>query len=181
MPDLPDLPVRQLAYFVPDIDAAATAHSAAFGSGPYFAFRHVPLISSEHRGVERPFDHSSAYGQWGNVMVEFLQQHNPDPSACHDLYPQGSGQYGLHHTAVWVNNLQEAITRFDAAGMPLAQISTTAFGTDFAFVDARSSLGHMIELYEGTAILRGFYAMVRESAQGWDGSDPIRELGEAND
>ncbi len=177
MAGLPDLPVRQLAYFVPDIDVAARKHSAVFGSGPYFTLRHVPLTSSVHRGVERPFDHSSAYGQWGDVMVEFLQQHNNDPSACHDLYPARSGQYGLHHTAVWVEDLHAAIARFDADGMPLAQLSTTSFGTEFAFADASDSLGHMIELYEGNENLRGFYAMVRDAARDWDGSDPIRDLG----
>ncbi|MEP6263148.1 MAG: VOC family protein [Erythrobacter sp.] len=178
---MPDLPVRQLAYFVADMESAAREHSQAFGSGPYFTFKHVPLTRSVHRGVERPFDHSSAYGQWGDVMVEFVQQHNPDPSACHDLYPAGSGRFGLHHTAVWVDNLHAAIAQFEDAGMPLAQLSTTAFGTEFAFVDASSSLGHMIELYEGNESLQGFYAMVRDAAQGWDGSDVIRDLGEADD
>ena len=168
-----------MAYFVPDIEAAARAHSAAFGSGPFFTFAHVPLTRSVHRGQERPFDHSSAYGQWGDVMVEFVQQHNDDPSACHDLYPAGSGRYGLHHTAIWVDDLTAAIAEFEARGMPLAQLSTTAFGTDFAFVDASQSLGHMIELYEGDDNLRGFYAMVRDAAQDWDGSAVIRELGDS--
>ncbi len=176
--DVARLPLRQIAYFVDDIDAAASAHSAAFGSGPFFTLRQIPLTRSVHRGVERPFDHSSAYGQWGDIMVEFVQQHNPDPSACHDLYPAGSGRHGLHHTAVWVDDLQAAIAEFEAAEMPLAQLSTTEFGTDFAFVDASATLGHMIELYEGDEGLRGFYAMVKDAAQGWDGSDRVRELGE---
>ena len=178
MAAMPDLPVRQLAYFVPDIEAAARAHSAAFGSGPFFTLRHIPLTASIHRGVDQPFDHSSAYGQWGDVMVEFLQQHNDDPSACHDLFPAGSGQFGLHHTAVWVADLQREIGRFESNGMPMAQLSTTAFGTEFAFVDASQSLGHMIELYEGNESLRGFYAMVRDAAENWDGSDQIRSLQE---
>ncbi len=170
------LPIRQLAYFVPDVDAAAAAHSARFGSGPFFVMRHIPITASVHRGIKRPFDHSSAYGQWGDVMVEFVQQHNDAPSACHDLYPAGSGRYGLHHTAVWVEDLPVAIAEFEAGGMPLAQLSTTGFGTDFAFVDASATLGHMIELYEGGESLRGFYAMVRDAAEDWDGSDVIREL-----
>ena len=103
------LPIRQIAWAVPDIDAAARAHSASFGSGPYFAFRHVPLARSVHRGSERPFDHSSAYGQWGDVMVEFIHQHGPDPSAIHDLFPHASGNYGLHHVSVFVDNLDDAI------------------------------------------------------------------------
>lgn len=171
------LPVRQLAYYVPDIDAAAKAHSAAFGSGPYFTMRHIPLSSSVHRGVERAFDHSSAYGQWGEVMVEFVEVHSDETSAFSDLFPPGSGRYGLHHTAVMVKHLASAIAHFEAQDMALAQLSETTTGTCFAFMDASASLGHMIELYEASEVLTGFYDMVRAAAEQWDGSEVIRELG----
>ncbi len=178
MAGLSHLPVQQLAYYVPDMVAAARAHSEAFGSGPYFVLRHVPLASSQHRGIERAFDHSSCYGQWGNVMVEFVELHSSDPSAISDVFPSGSGQRGLHHTAVMVDDLNQAIADFASKGMALAQLSETATGTRFAFVDATSTLGHMIEMYEPSEALSGFYAMVRTAAEAWDGSDLIRELGE---
>ena len=170
-------PVQQLAYFVPDIEAAARAHNGQFGSGPYFTWYHVPLEQSLHRGALHRFDHSSAYGQWGDVMIEFVQQHNAGPSACHDMFPHGSGRYGLHHTAMIVDDLHAAIADFEADGMSLAQHSVTATGTDFVFMDATASLGHMLELYEASEGLHGFYAMVRDAAQNWDGSEPIRSLG----
>jgi catechol 2,3-dioxygenase-like lactoylglutathione lyase family enzyme len=171
------LPVRQLAYKVNDLEAAALAHHRMFGSGPFFVLRHVALASSHHRGVERPFDHSSAYGQWGSVMVELVVQHNSDASALHDMFAYGSGAEGLHHAALFVDDLGAAIARFENEGAPLAQLSVTATGTAFAFVDTRSSLGHMFELYEPTEQLTGFYDLVAEAAQGWDGNDLLRELG----
>lgn len=177
LPPVAGLPVRQLAYAVQDVDAAALAHHRQFGSGPFFVLRHVALERSVHRGVERPFDHSSAYGQWGGVMVELVQQHNPDPSAVHDMYPYGSGREGLHHAALFVDDLDAAIAQFGAEGMPLAQLSVTQTGTAFAFVDARASMGHMLELYEPTPQLTGFYSFVADAANGWDGCDPVRELG----
>jgi len=169
-----DLPVRQLAYFVPDIEAAARAHNAVFGSGPFFVSRHVPLAWSEHRGARVRHDHSSAYGQWGDVMVEFVEQHDADPSAFHDLYPAGSGRHGFHHTAHFVGDLEAASA---GLGHPLAQLSETVSGVRYAFLDAAATLGHMLELYEPSPPLTGFYAMVAQAAQGWDGRDPIRELG----
>lgn len=171
------LPVRQLAYKVNDLAAAAEAHHRQFGSGPFFVLRHVALSSSQHRGVERPFDHSSAYGQWGSVMVELVVQHNPDESALHDMFPHGSEKEGLHHAALFVDDLQSEIARFASQGAPLAQLSVTQTGTAFAFVDTRASLGHMLELYEPTAQLTGFYDYVAAAAQGWDGRDLLRELG----
>ena len=68
-------PVRQIAYFVADVRASAAAHAQQFGSGPYFVSEHIPLARSLHRGVERSLDHSSAYGQWGDVMVELVVGH----------------------------------------------------------------------------------------------------------
>jgi len=168
--------VRQLAYYVPDIDHAAREHSRIFGSGPFFTFPHVPLTSSVHRGVERAFDHSSAYGQWGDLMVEFVALHSDAPSAISDVFPKGSERYGLHHAAIWVADLDGAIADYEARGMPLAQYSLTAFGTAFAFLDATASLGHMIELYARSEGLENFYAMVRDAARGGDGSDPMRPL-----
>lgn len=171
------LAVRQLAYKVNDLEAAAQAHHRAFGSGPFVVARHVALASSQHRGVERPFDHSSAYGQWGSVMVELVVQHNLDDSALHDMFPHGSGREGLHHTAVFVDDLHAGIAQFESEGAPLAQLSVTEGGTAFAFVDTRESLGHMLELYEPTEQLVWFYDFVAAAAQGWDGRDMIRELG----
>lgn len=169
------LPVRQLAYFVPDVRAAALAHSQAFGSGPFFVLENIALSASEHRGVARPLDHSSAYGQWGTLMVEFVQQNNAGPSAFRDMFPEGSPG-GLHHTALFVDDLDEAIARFAALGRPLAQRAMTTTGTEFAFVDATATYGHMLELYEPTEGLTGFYAMVAEAAKDWDATEPVRSL-----
>lgn len=171
------LPVRQLAYKVNDLEAAAAAHHRQFGSGPFFVLRHVALASSVHRGVERAFDHSSAYGQWGGVMVELVVQHNADDSALHEMFPWGSGREGLHHAALFVDDLEGEIARFAAEGAPLAQLSVTSGGTTFAFVDTRAHLGHMLELYEPTPQLTGFYDFVADAAKGWDGREPVRELG----
>jgi catechol 2,3-dioxygenase-like lactoylglutathione lyase family enzyme len=110
-------------------------------------------------------------------MVELVMQHNPDPSALHDMFPWGSGYEGLHHAALFVDDLEAEIARFASEGAPLAQLSVTQTGTAFAFVDTRASLGHMLELYEPTAQLTGFYDFVAEAAQGWDGRDLLRELG----
>ena len=171
------LPVRQLAYKVNDLEAAIERHHRQFGSGPFFVLRHVALASSHHRGVARRFDHSSAYGQWGSVMVELVVQHNADDSALHEMFPYGSGREGLHHAALFVDDLDAAVARFEIEGAPLAQLSVTSGGTAFAFVDTRARLGHMLELYEPTPQLTGFYDFVAAAAQGWDGRDLLRELG----
>jgi hypothetical protein len=167
-------PVRQIAYFVPDVRAAAERHAALYGSGPYFVAEHIALRRALHRGREGTLDHSSAYGQWGDLMIEFVQQNNAGASVFHDLYPNGGE--GLHHVALIVEDLAEARARFEADGMETALHAEMMDGFTFLMMDAVRRTGHFIELYEGAPALLGFYAMVREAAVGFDGRDAIRDI-----
>ena len=169
-------PVRQIAYFVPDIEGAAMAHSQQFGSGPYFVAKNISLSRSLHRGIERPLDHSSAYGQWGDVMVEFVQQNNSGPSVFHDIYPEGTGNQGLHHLAIFVDHLTQSIGQYSERGHETALYAEVEGGTAFAMIDMTKSSGHMLELYEPSKTLVGFYDMVADAAKEFDGTHPLREL-----
>ena len=42
---------------------------------------------------------------------------------------------------------------------------------------ASAALGHDIEIHADNEGLRGFFAMVRAGADGWDGSEPLRRVG----
>jgi hypothetical protein len=169
-------PVRpvQIAYFVNDVRAAASRMHAVFGAGPFHVIDRIVLARAEHRGAPCPFVHSSAYGQWGDVMMELVQQDVEGPSPFRDLY--APGEEGLHHIATFVDDVQQAIDGYAAAGMPLATRAVTHSGVEFAFIDATATLGHMIELYVADAALRGFYDAVRASARAWDGTRPVRTL-----
>jgi catechol 2,3-dioxygenase-like lactoylglutathione lyase family enzyme len=167
-------PAVQIAYFVTDIRAAAARMHAAVGAGPFFVVDRIELARGEHRGRDCPFVHSSAYGQWGNVMMELVQQDVEGPSPFRDMYAPGAE--GLHHVATFVDDVGQAIDHYAAAGLPLAARAWTHSGTEFAFVDATATLGHMIEIYVPTPQLLGFYGFVRDAATGWDGRDPVRVL-----
>jgi len=168
--------IRQVAYFVPDVVRSASDHARQFGSGPYFLAEHIPLRKALHRGRETVLDHSSAYGQWGEVMIEFVQQNNPGPSAFHDMYPEGAGRSGFHHVALIVGDLQAARREFTDAGLTEALYAEMNDGFAFVMVDDVARHGHMIELYEGVSALTSFYAMVKDAAKGFDGADPIRPI-----
>jgi len=167
-------PAVQIAFFVTDIRAAALRMHATFGAGPFYVIERIELARGEHRGSECRFVHSSAYGQWGPVMMELVQQDVEGPSPFRDMY--APGMEGLHHVATFVDDVGEAIAHYAAAGMPLAARAWLHSGTEFAFVDARATLGHMIELYVSTPELLGFYDFIRRAADGWDGAEPVRLL-----
>ncbi len=170
------LPVRQVAYFVPNVRVAALQHHERFGSGPYFVADNIPLRSATHRGVERALDHSSAYGQWGEVMIEFVQQNNNGPSTFHDIYPEGSGRFGFHHVALFVDDVDRACKRYAADGFQTAFRAEMNDGFVYAFVDAVSEYGHMVELYAPLPQLTGFYDMVANAAKSFKGGDVIETI-----
>lgn len=170
------MPIRQIAYFVPDIRAAALEHHKLFGSGPFLVADNIPLPSCVHRGVDRPLDHSSAYGQWGDVMIEFVQQNNAGPSAFHDMYPEGSGRYGIHHVALFVDDVDAQCLEYAASGHDTAFRAEMSDGFVFAFVDTCALYGHMVELYAPVPQLTGFYAMVAEAAKSFTGGPVIHTI-----
>lgn len=164
----------QIAYTVPDAVAAAEWWARSIGAGPFFVNEHIELVDVVHRGRPARFDHTSAYGQWGSVMVELVQDHGAGPSVVRERF--GVGETGLHHLAFIVDDLQESLTCLRADGHEVAMSARTAGGTAFHFVDLGPSLGHFAEIYEDGERLRSFYAMVATAADGWDGRDPVRSI-----
>ncbi len=168
-------PIVQVAYFVSDARTSAQRMAETVGAGPFFFIPRIELAWGEHRGKSQTFLHSSAYGQWGEIMVEFVQQDEEGPSPFRDMYEPG--EEGIHHVATMVDSQSEAYGHYQAHGFEVAAKAETSTGTEFAFIDAVSSLGHMIEIYEKSDQLLGFYSMVKQASKEWDGSDPVRSIG----
>jgi catechol 2,3-dioxygenase-like lactoylglutathione lyase family enzyme len=164
----------QVAYHVPDPVAAAREYARLFGWGPFFYFEHIALSSCLYRGAPARFDHSSAYGQAGELMIELITQHDDAPSVLRDLYARDA--VGVHHVASFVPDLSQALARARDEGVEVALDACTATGTRFAMLDTSKRLGHMVELYEGAGDLLRFYRFVRRAAQGWDGAEPLRRM-----
>ena len=165
-------PPVQIAYAVPDARGAARRWADDLGAGPFFVRPHIAVVDVVHRGRPSTFDHTSAYGQWGSIMVELVEDHGAGPSVVRDLY--ATGESGLHHLAFFVDDLDRSVADLGALGHEVAMSASTAGGLRFLFVDAVASYGHFLELYELTPRLAEFYASVARAAVGWDGSDPVR-------
>ena len=164
------LDVVQHAYLVPDVFVAAEHWARALGAGPFFVMEHIPLENVIHRGEPGSLDHSSAYGQLGDTMVELVQQNCASPSVFTGFPP------ALHHLAAFAPDLDAALDGLAGTGVETAMTAEAGGGQRFAFADARELAGHYIELYQDGPAVRGFYAFVRSAAQDWDGSDPVRSL-----
>lgn len=150
----------QIAYAVPpaaDLRAAASGFRSRTGAGPFLVVDHVQLESATVDGIPSTFDHSSAYGQWGSVMVELVQEHSN---------PTLGPSIGIHHLAFMVDSLEASIATCHDHGWTVLLDATTVGGVRFVFCDARHDHGHLIEMYEATPALTAFYARIRSLADG---------------
>jgi len=158
---------------VPDPAAAAARCAQQFGWGPFYLLEHIPLRRCRYRGQPGVFDHTSAYGQAGELMIELITQHDDSPSVLRERY--AADQTGIHHVACFVPDLGAALQEFRGRGFEIA-LEASAGNVDFAMVDACLTVGHMLELYEASAELTRFYDFIRRKSQGWDGTQPLRRL-----
>ena len=143
----------QVAYHVADPAEAAVRFARDYGWGPFYLMEHIALQEVRHRGAPGQFDHSSAYGQAGEMMVELVREHTAP------LVPSPSG---LHHMAFMVDSLSTGIDWCAQQGWPLTLHAQTGGGQEFVFCDARHDLGHFIEMYEPSDRLLSFYDHVRQ-------------------
>lgn len=168
-------PVRQIAYVVDDVEAAAARHVATFGSGPFF----VSDMDYEcvHRGRPSRLAGRAGFGQWGSMQVELLESRYDGPNLLNELYPTGSGKTGFHHLAIIIDDLESTVRHLaehgfnEATRVPIPQMDLTA-----VFVDALDRLGHFIELYRSAPALTGFYDAVAAAHVGFDGKNPVRSI-----
>jgi len=161
------LRIVQNAYYVQDLDEAIERWHTAFGLGPFIVNRHLRLESSFYRGAAMPLDISAAFVQSGELQIELLCQHNPEPSAFRDMF--GVEREGLHHVAVFPEDYTRVVSGYQARGFAVATEIKTAEGLGAAFIDTRELLGHMLEVYRPNASLYGFYRLVSAAARDWDG------------
>ncbi len=171
---LPQYNPVQIAYFVSDIRESARKISLVTGAGPFYVIENIELQWGEHRGAPCSFVHSSAYGQWGEVMLELVQQEDDGPSPFRDMYEPG--QEGIHHVACFVDSLAETVNLYDELGYSVATRAKAKLGTEFSFIDTTSLLGHMVEIYVPDENMMGFYDLVKDASTNWNGSSIFRNV-----
>lgn len=149
------------------------------GVGPFFLLEHIAFAECRYRGRPAPIDLSVAVGQWGEVQVELIRQHDETPSIYTDF--DGSRAGGLQHVGVMTDSVAADLERLGRLGIQPVQAGATANGIRFAYVNTDAlpggHPGGMIELIERGRAIEGFFRLVRESAVDWDGRDPVRRPG----
>jgi catechol 2,3-dioxygenase-like lactoylglutathione lyase family enzyme len=165
--------LHHIGYVVEDLAAAAERFAAHFGAGPFYAIEHLIFDEVTYRGEPAVYDHSSAFGRWGPIIVELTEVHDAQPAGLRDALI--SPRAGVGHVAWLADSLEDEVARLQAAGFVPFHTGRTG-PASAVWLDAGSQLGHPIEVLQRRDELEGFYAMVKAAGEGWDGQGPYRPI-----
>jgi hypothetical protein len=164
-------PIHHVGYVVDDLRAGAEGFAAEFGAGPFFAMEHIVFEEVTYRDEAAVYDHSSAFGQWGPILVELTQVHEARPAGLREaLVAPGAG---VGHVAWLADSLVDETARLRSLGLTPFHAGRTGPASAVWF-DGGPLLGHPVEVLQRRDELVGFYAMVRDASLEWDGTDPLR-------
>jgi len=169
VPSLP--PIHHVGYVVEDLRSGVERFAKDFGAGPFFGMEHMVFDEVTYRGEAAVYDHSSAFGCWGPILVEVTQVHDAQPAGFREtLVAPGAG---LGHIGVLTPSLSDETARLESLGLTAFHTGKTGPASAVWF-EGGPLFGHPIEVLQEREEILGFYAMVRAAAVGWDGSEPLR-------
>ena len=161
------------AYVVETIEATVERLAQQLGAGPFFLVENVPLENVTSRGEPAEFVHHSAFGYCGGDPTELIEVVRLVPARVEGHF--SGDRPGVHHVAWAVPPASVGDLRRELEDRGLPEYLSARLGElDITFHDASASLGHDIEVHVDSQALRDFFQMVREGAEGWDGSEPLR-------
>jgi hypothetical protein len=117
------------------------------------------------------YDHSSAFGAWGAILVELTQVHDAQPAGLRDALVAPGG--GVGHVAFVVPSLPDEVARLCDLGLQPFHTGRTG-PASAVWLHGGSLFGHPVEVLQERQEILGFYAMVRQASRDWEGSDPLR-------
>jgi catechol 2,3-dioxygenase-like lactoylglutathione lyase family enzyme len=134
----------QHAYLVADLEQSIEEWRRLFGAGPFVVARHHRCDRFTYRGTELQADVSYAFGYLGELMIQFIVQHDDTPSIYRDMY--APGEYGFHHVAYLVHDFEAEFARLEDAGFTCAT-RLYADGVDAAYFDTRAVTAGFTEIH----------------------------------
>lgn len=168
--------IRQVAYLVPDIEAAMAHWAETLGVGPWFYNPRVPIRNYTFRGQSYEPHNSVALANAGGLQIELLQTRNDVPSMYRDFLT--AGFTGVQHVAYWTETFDADLARAEAEGFHICMSGEVGENGRFVYFEKASPHGNfpgtVIELSEVAGPKGKLFRLIREAAQGWDGSDPVR-------
>lgn len=161
----------QVAHLVNDLEASIQRWSDVFGAGPFVLSPHHRTDRFMYRGTDQESDVSYAFGYLGDMMIQFIVQHDETPSIYRDMY--AAGEEGFHHEAYLVRDFEAEYQRLTDMGFEPA-CRLYADGVDAAYFDTRSVNGGFTEIHGDPPHILASFAHWRRAHEIYEpGTDPI--------
>ena len=165
--------IRQVAYVVPDIEAAMDHWARVMGVGPWYYNPQVPIRNYHYRGTPHVPRNSVALANAGALQIELLQPRNDVPSMYRDFTL--AGHRGVQHVAYWTEHFDADLARAQEAGFRVCMGGEVGENGRFVYFEDLSGMpGTTIELSEVAGPKGRLFKIIRDAALGWDGSAPVR-------
>jgi catechol 2,3-dioxygenase-like lactoylglutathione lyase family enzyme len=150
--------IHHVGYVVEDLQAGIDRFVRDFDAGPFSVMEHIPFDEVTFDGGDAVYDHSSAFGRWGPIIVELTQVHDAQPAGLRAALTRPGG--GVGHVAWLAEDLAAETARLQAAG--LRPFHTGRSGPVSAvWFHGGELFGHPVEVLQWCDELRGFYASLR--------------------
>lgn len=167
--------VCQNGYVVRDIAAAMKFWTEVLRVGPFFYIPSVKVDWFKYRGADSPVEMSIALANSGDLQIELIQQRNDAPSMYQEFL--AAGREGMQHMSYWTTDYQALYERALSLRYRIGQEGQIGGEKGrFAYFDTETHPGTVIEISDVSGPKGAFFALVKQAAVGWDGSDPIRTL-----
>jgi hypothetical protein len=143
----PDDGIIQMAYVVPDIQAAMRAWIDKTGVGPWFVL---------------------------DMNIELIQPNNDAPSVYREWIERRG--YGFHHwgRATW--HFDRDVERYRSAGHDLVFLAAVPTGGRVAYMDTTAQMPGYVELIELGGGFEPAFSKFYRASIGWDGQEPVRSF-----
>jgi methylmalonyl-CoA/ethylmalonyl-CoA epimerase len=166
-------PPHHFAYVVDDIEGTVERLTGELAAGPFFLAEDVPLENLVSLDEPAEFAHDSAFGTLGGAAIELIRPARLAPERVERAF--GPPRPRLQHVGYVVDpeSVVEIRRELDGRGLP-RYLSSRLGELDSTLHDASALLGHDLEIHADREPLHAFFGMVREAAEDWDGSEPLR-------
>ena len=148
-------PIFQYAYYVNDLEASIDKWAKLYFAGPFVMAPHHKTDKFHYRGQPVEADVSYAFGYLGDMMIQFIQQHDETPSIYRDMYK--AGEEGYHHLGLLVHDFEAEYARLQGVGFVDA-CRLHADQVDACYFDTRSVNGGFTELHGDPPHILGVFA-----------------------
>ena len=167
-------PIMQLAFLPEDFDAALRYWTETMGVGPFTLLDGIELGDMRCMGEPSHARFGVAIAYWNDMQIELIRPENDAPAHYTGGYKVHDR---VHHVCVVVDDMDAVRAALDAAGATIVVEGKVGDDGYVIYADPGTGPGGLIEYVKLGAGGAELFAMIRESAKGWDGSEPLRRLG----